>query len=79
MLFTLDNSTVKYREQRKGERERDGGSVSCGSYRLLASFVFVRFRSLLPSSSSSLDLPYLPKQMDYQAELNEIKVDYTAG
>lgn len=74
MLFTLDNSTVKYREQRE---RRDGGSVSCGSYRLLASFVFVRFRSLLPSSS--LDLPYLPKQMDYQAELNEIKVDYTAG
>lgn len=40
----------------------------------LPSFSFV---SDLPSSS--LDLPYLPKQMDYQAELNEIKVDYTAG
>lgn len=45
--------------------KRAGKRVPCGSYRLLG---FLR--------SFCFRVPCLPGQMDYEAELNEIKVDY---
>lgn len=63
-LFTLDNSTVKYRE---GRRARSGKR-------------FVRKLSASGFLSSFCPVfRVCAGQMDYGAELNEIKVDYTRG
>lgn len=53
MLFTLDNSTVKYGEQREGERERWRERF----VRKLSTSGFLRFRSFQISSSLLLLLP----------------------
>lgn len=67
MLFTLDNSTVKYGEQREGERERWRERF----VRKLSTSGFLRFRSfqissslLLPRSSVSAEADGLPGRIE---------------
>ena len=71
-LFTLDNSTVKYREKTSAG---ESGPLRAEPI----DFWLPSLRSLhpFPPSPPPPVLPYLPAQMDYQVELNEIKVDCT--